>query len=303
MYVRNTFCKEEFMKIIAPANNKGGVGKTKVSILLAEYMSKILNKRVLAIDFDPQCNFSQRFLKMEIDPAAPQGLIPPIHPDYDPNDPENGNWDGRSSIADIFFDPGVIPYQTHIGNLDILPGHADKLLAAESVRRSEVVEKVYNQLHKFLTLPDVKDAYDLVIIDTAPSKGPLTVSVFKAATHIVIPSVMEEQPIQGIYGMLQLWMQESIRREKNNPLHLLGILPNMYRQINLHKQMKESLEQNEAIAKYMMPVKLCQRAVFAEVDAEGATPNTVFDLADSNPAKKEAISVCEYISKRVFEHD
>jgi len=291
------------MKIIAPANNKGGVGKTKVSILLAEYISKFLNKKVLAIDFDPQCNFSQRFLKMELDPSAPQGLMPPIHPDYDPADSDNGNWDGRSSIADIFFDPGVIPYPTYIENLDILPGHADKLLAAESVRRSEVVEKVYKQLDNFLDFPEVKNAYDVVIIDTAPSKGPLTVSVFKAATDILIPSVMEEQPIQGIYGMLQLWMQESIRREKNKPLNLVGILPNLFRQINLHKDMLGSLLENKSISKYIMPVKLCQRAVYAEVDAEGAIPRTIFDLPDSNVAKQEAISVCEYICGRVFKHD
>ena len=56
----------------------------------------------------------------------------------------------------------------------------------------------------------MRAAYDAVVIDTAPSKGPLTISVIKAATHIVIPSVMEEQPVQGIYGMLQLWMQESL---------------------------------------------------------------------------------------------
>ena len=56
-------------------------------------------------------------------------------------------------------------------NLDIAPGHAEKLLAAESVRRSEVVEKVHKQLANFLNSPDVRAAYDAVVIDTAPSKG------------------------------------------------------------------------------------------------------------------------------------
>lgn len=295
------------MKIIAPTNNKGGVGKTKVSILLAEYISMVLKKRVLAIDFDPQCNFSARFLKMEIDPAVPEGLIPPVHPDYDPEDPYFKDSDGRSSIADIFYERknqnGVIPYPTYIENLDIMPGHADKLLGAENVRRSEVVEKVHKQLGLFLDAPDVDEAYDVIIIDTAPSKGPLTVSVIKAATHIVIPSVMEEQPIQGIYGMLQLWMQESFRREATKPLELIGILPNMFRSINLHKDMLKSLSENSNIAKYLMPVKLGQRAVFAEVDAEGAIPKTVFDLPDSNTAKQEAIEVCQYITERVFKDE
>ncbi len=289
------------MKIIAPANNKGGVGKTKVSILLAEYIPRYLKKRVLAIDFDPQCNFSQRFLNMELDPSAPEGRIPPIHPDYDPSDPENNGWDGRSSIADIFFDPGIIPYPTYIENLDLAPGHSDRLLAAEAVRRNEVTEKVYNQLDIFLNLPEVNDAYDVIIIDTPPSKGPLTVSAFRAATDVLIPSVMEEQPIQGIYGMLQLWMQESIRRDKSKPLNLVGILPNMFRPINLHRDMLEDLKKNEGTSKYIMPVQLSLRTAFAEVDAEGATPKTIFDLPDSNPAKKEALAACEYICKRIFD--
>jgi len=106
-------------------------------------------------------------------------------------DPEDVEWDGRSSIAEIFYGQGVVPYPTYVKNMDIAPGHAEKLLTAESVRRSEVVDKVHKQLANFLNSPDVQAAYDCVVIDTAPSKGPLTISVMKAATHIVIPSVME----------------------------------------------------------------------------------------------------------------
>lgn len=286
------------MIVIAPANNKGGVGKTKVSILLAEYISTQLNKKVLAIDFDPQCNFSQRFLKMEVDPTAPEGLMPPTHPDYDPE--EEPDWDGKSSIADIFWGKSILPYSTYIPNLDIAPAHAEKLLTAERVRKNEVAEKIHKQLSLLLADEEVQKAYDVAVIDTAPSKGPLTISVFKAATHIIIPSPMEEQPIQGIYGMLQLWMQESMQRPKSAPLHLVGILPNMFRSINLHTDMLASLKQNEGISKYIMPVKLGLRAAFAEVDAEGAMPRTIFDLPDSNPAKQEALEVCQYITREIF---
>ncbi len=291
------------MKIIAPVNNKGGVGKTKVTTLLAEYISRFLNKRVLAIDFDPQCNFSQRYLKMDIDPSAPEGVMPPIHPDYDPDSPDDADWDGRSSIADIFFGEGVIPYPTSITGLDIAPGRAERLLAAEAVRRNEVADKIHKQLDLFLRCEEVQKEYDVVVIDTAPSKGPLTVSVIKAATHVLIPSIMETQPIQGIYGMLQLWMQESLHREKDRPLELLGILPNMFKQTTLHRDMYQSLQENEGIGKYVMPVKLGQRIVFAEVDSEDASPKTVFDLPESHPAKREVMEVCDYITKRVFENE
>ena len=288
------------MEIIAFVNNKGGVGKTTCSKLMAEFLSKTKKLRTLCIDFDPQSNFSHQYLQMEIDPAAPEGLIPPIHPDYDPYDLDDNNWDGRSSIAEIFYGQGVIPYPTYVDNLDMAPGHAEKLLAAESVRRSEVVEKVHKQLAQFLNSPDVQAAYDAVVIDTAPSKGPLTISVVKAATHIVIPSVMEEQPVQGIYGMLQLWMQESLSREKSRPLRLIGILPNMFKQTRLHKDILKSLQDNASISKYILPVKFSQRIVFAEVDAADSNPRFIFDFPEQHVAKAEAEEVCSHIAERIF---
>jgi chromosome partitioning protein len=291
------------MKIIAAVNNKGGVGKTKISELMSEYLSKYKNKRVLAIDCDPQCNFSHRYLKMDIDPVAPEGTIPPIHPDYDPTDSENGNWDGRSSIADIFFDQSIAPYPTYIKNLDIAPGRAERLLAAEAVRKAEVAEKIHRRLKDFLSGEDIRDAYDVVVIDTAPSKGPLTISVIKSATDIVIPSVMEAQPIQGVYGMLQLWMQESLARNKTESLNLIGILPNMFKHTTLHEDMLQSLLENPSIGKYVLPVKLGHRISFAEVDSEGASPRSIFDLPDSTAAKQEALEVCKCITKRIFNHE
>ncbi|OGT35320.1 MAG: hypothetical protein A3F11_10660 [Gammaproteobacteria bacterium RIFCSPHIGHO2_12_FULL_37_14] len=288
------------MEIIAFVNNKGGVGKTTCSKLMAEFLSKKKKLRTLCIDFDPQCNFSHQYLHMEIDPAAPEGLMPPIHPDYDPADDDDQNWDGRSSIAEIFYGQGVIPYPTYVECLDIAPGHAEKLLAAESVRRSEVVDKVHKQLAFFLNSPDVKAAYDAVVIDTAPSKGPLTISVIKAATHIIIPSVMEEQPVQGIYGMLQLWMQESLTREKSRPLQLIGILPNMFKQTRLHKDILKSLQDNLAIGKYVLPVKFSQRIVFAEIDAADSNPRSIFDFPEQHVAKVEAEEACSHLAERIF---
>lgn len=288
------------MKIIAFVNNKGGVGKTTCSKIMAEYLSKVKKMSVLGIDFDPQCNFSHQYLQMEIDPVAPEGLIPPIHPDYHPDDEEEGDWEGRSSIAEIFYGQGVVPYPTYIENLDLAPGHAERLLAAESVRKTEVVEKVHKQLANFLNSEDVRAAYDAVIIDTAPSKGPLTISVMKAATDIVIPAVMEEQPVQGIYGMLQLWMQESLVREKSRPLNLVGILPNMFKQTRLHKDLLTSLQGNPSINRYILPVKLNQRIVYAEVDAEEANPRSIFDFPDDHVAKKEALDAYQHIAERIY---
>ncbi|MCX7124627.1 MAG: ParA family protein, partial [Gammaproteobacteria bacterium] len=241
------------MKIIVPCNNKGGVGKTCVTSILAEYFSKILKKKTLVIDLDPQCNISQRLMQMEIDPNNLDGHRPPTHPDYRENDED---WDGRSSIADIFLRPesGIVPYPTMNENLDIMPAHASELLLVEQCRKDEVLEKIYNRFKAFLSMPDVREAYDYVVVDTAPSKGSLTRSAMRAATHIIIPTQMEDKPIRGVFGMMQLWMQEKKNREDDNPLNLIGILPNMFdTRTALHTSMYEDLQNNAAIAEHLMP--------------------------------------------------
>lgn len=287
-----------FMKILVPASNKGGVGKSKIASILAEYFALYTNKKVLIIDFDPQCNTSQRYLNMEIDPTTTEGLMPPLHPDFDPDEDED--WEGRSTIADIFFGEEVVAYETKFNNLEILPGWKYKLMLAEAVRKSEVAEKVYYQLKNFLSLDDVTSIYDIVIVDTAPSTGPLTHGAIKAASDLIIPTYMEEFSLQGVYGMLQLWKQETAERDADNPLNLLGVLPNRFKKTSLHKDFYEGLSEDSTLGRYLMPVYLSDRIKFSEVDTYENDPKSIFELPNSNPAKDEAISVCKYIEKRVF---
>lgn len=291
------------MEIICPVNNKGGVGKTTVTKTLCEYFSLVKKKSVLAIDLDHQCNLSNRFLSMEIHPNEREGKLPPIHPDFDENELLYPGWDGRSSISEIFFGKPVLPYQTYIPNLDIIPANTGALLTVEHVRKDEVAEKVHNQLRAFLNLEEVKETYDYVIIDTPPSKGPLTTCAIRAATNIVIPSVMEPQPIEGIYGMLQLWKQEQLRRSSESPINLAGILPNMFNgRTSLHKDLLSGLKDNPMISDFVIPYKLGRRVVFAEIDAEGAQPSSIFELPDSNVAKIEALNFCNFINERIVNH-
>jgi len=285
-------------KVIVNATHKGGEGKTTNSIMLAEYSAIILGLRTLIIDMDPQANFSGRYIKMEYDPAHKGGKIPALHPDFEPG--IDKDWDGRSSIANIFYGEEVIPYPTAIKNLEILPAHSIKLQEAEAVTKNEVLEKVHLQLKRFLDLKDVQQNYDVIIIDTPPSKGPLTIAAIKAATHLVIPAQMEQFSIEGIFGMLQLWKQETYARNKENPLILVGILPNQVRDINLHKNFKEGLSIKKEIGNYVMPHAIKKRAIYTEILVENANPSSIFDLSKNDVARKEYESACNYIMDKVM---
>ena len=121
-------------KIIVNATNKGGEGKTTMSIMLAEYSALVMNKKVLAIDLDPQANYSKYYLNLEYDPVYKGGKIPPLHPEYNPD--KDIGWDGRSTIANIFYGEEVFPYPTDFKNIEILPAHSSKLQEAEAVTKN-----------------------------------------------------------------------------------------------------------------------------------------------------------------------
>lgn len=286
--------------VIVNATHKGGEGKTTNSIMLAEYAALVRKFRTLIIDVDPQANLSGRYIRMEYDPAYKGGKIPALHPDYEPD--IDKDWDGRSSIANIFYGEEVIPYPTSIPHLELLPAYSIKLQEAEAVTKNEVIEKVHLQLKRFLDLPDVQNNYDIIIIDTPPSKGPLTIASIKAASHVVIPAQMEQFSIEGIYGMLQLWKQESYYRTKSNPIELIGILPNQVRDIKLHKQFLNGLCKMKGVADYVMPHVIKKRAIYTEILVEEAHPKSIFELPEKNVARQEYESACRYIMERVMNH-
>lgn len=288
------------VKVIVNATHKGGEGKTTNSIVLAEYLALRKNKKVLAMDLDPQANYSGRYLQMNYDPAYQGGKIPPLHPDYEPE--VDIDWDGRSGIANIFYGEEVIPYPTTISNLEIAPAHSIKLQEAEAVTKADVKEKVHLQLKRFIDQPEVQASYDVIIIDTPPSKGPLTIAAIKAATHLVIPAQMEQFSIEGIYGMLQLWKQETYSRTRNNSIELVGILPNQVRNINIHKNFLSDLKNKEFTSKYVIPHVIKKRAVYTEILAENANPKSIFELPPKSVERVEYEKACKHITDKVFKN-
>jgi chromosome partitioning protein len=281
--------------VLGFANQKGGVGKTTWSKIFSEYSSIRLKKKTLGIDIDSQTSYTARYFGINKNPVT-DFKEPPLHPFYDPNN-ANG-WDGKSSIADIFFGKIPKPYPTSIEHLHIIPSDEGGLFKAENVKRQEMAEKIYNQLFNFISLIDVQDSYDLFVIDTPPAKGPLTISAFKAMTHLVIPLEIELQAIEGLTGLLQLWKQEAMSRPSDFPLTLIGILPNkLHSRRSSDKDLLEQLRSDPVFGNYIMPVQMVDRSEIPLCDLE---QKTIFDYPDSNLAKQEALAVCEYISKRIF---
>ncbi len=288
------------IKVITNATNKGGEGKTTISIILAEYIALLMGKKVLAIDLDPQANFSKYFLNLEYDPVYKGGKIPPLHPEYDPD--EDSHWDGRSSIANIFYGEEVIPYPTDFKNIEILPAHSAKLQEAETVTKSDVLEKVHLQLKRFVQLSEIQELYDVVIIDTPPSKGVLTIAGVKACTDVVIPSQMEEDSIDGIYGMMQLWKQETYTRSSEFPINIAGILANRVRNVSLHKNFHAQLKSLESTRDYVIDGEIKERVIYGELRAGEDRRKSIFKLPKTHAARKECENICSKIIGRIYSH-
>lgn len=285
------------MKVLLTATEKGGEGKTAISRMAAEYMARA-GKRVLVIDLDPQCNMSQRLLHMDYDETSINGFMPPVHPEFDPDDvdPDFPEWNGRSGIADIFYARPAIPYPTGIDNLDILPGDGAQLRAVELVTEENVKQRVVQRLHQFLSLPDVQEAYDVVVVDTSPSKGPLTRAGMRAATHVLIPCQMEPNSTAGLSGMLKMTRNEIRMREDGHPIHLIGIVINRFRRgVGIHEALRETITTQAATAPHVLPMLLSMRTAYVETDSLAEQRQSVFDRSKNDPARREAETLCKHI--------
>ena len=160
-------------KIIALANQKGGVGKTTTTINLGASLAT-LEKSVLIVDADPQANASSGLgvdIK-EVDCSLYECII------------------NKADVRDAI-------YTTDITGLDIIPSHIDLVGAEIEMLNLDNREKVIKNI-----LDPIRDDYDYILIDCSPSLGLITVNALTASDSVIIPVQCEYFALEGISKLL-----------------------------------------------------------------------------------------------------
>jgi len=201
-------------KIIAIANQKGGVGKTTTAVNLGAALG-VLEKKVLLIDADPQAN-------------ATSGLGIDV----------NGIQLGTYQLLDhsIKIEDAILP--TESPNLDLVPSHID-LVASEI----ELVDKTSREQMLKKALNGSINQYDYILIDCAPSLGLITLNSLVAADSLIIPIQCEYFALEGLGKLLNTI--KSVQKLHNKNLDIEGLLLTMYdTRLRLSNQVVEEVKKH-----------------------------------------------------------